>query len=38
MTYMAYNWLYTQGINTTDVLKSIFKSDQNLFIYLHLSN
>jgi len=37
-TYLAQTWLFTQGISTTGVVKSLFKSDQNLFIYLHLGN
>ena len=35
---MAQTWLFIQGISTTDIVKSVLKSDQNLFIYLHLCN
>ena len=35
---LAQNWLFTEGISTTDVVKSLFKSDQKVIIYLHLCN
>ena len=38
ITYLAHTWQYTQGTSTTDVVKSLFKYDQNVFIYLPLSN
>ena len=34
---MAQTWLCTQGISAMGVEKGLFKSDQNLYIYLHLS-
>ena len=30
--YLAQTWLFTQEIRTTDVVKSLFKLDRNLFI------
>jgi len=33
-TYLAQTGLFTHGISTTDVVKHLFKSDQNLFIFI----
>ena len=43
-TFIIHIWIinlhiwHIQGGSTTDVVKCLFKSDQNLFIYLHLCN
>ena len=37
-TYLAHTWVFTQGSSTTGVVTHLFKSYQNLFIYLHLCN